>query len=217
MVPTAPSGDQLDLRPATASNTPMLIAIGLILLAYVIGSIASAVVVARCWGLPDPRSQGSGNPGTTNILRYGGRLAAAVTLLGDALKGALPVWLGLALGVTTPALALIGMAAFLGHLYPVFFGFKGGKGIATGIGVVLGWSWLAFVALAATWLVVAGVTRYSSLAALTGFVLAPTYLHFLTGSQDLMFAMAVMTAFTLWCHHENIQRLLAGTEKKIGR
>lgn len=194
----------------------MLIAIALVVLAYLFGSVSSAIIVARVMGLPDPRGQGSGNPGATNVLRYGGRKAGALTLLGDTLKGTLPVLAALALGLADRWLAAVGLAAFAGHLLPAFFRFKGGKGIATGLGVILGWSWPAFLLAIGTWLAVAAVTRISSLAALVAFLLAPVYVYAFTASPALTAAMAVMTVVTYWRHRSNIRNLLAGTEGRIG-
>lgn len=194
----------------------MLMTSVLVVAAYLIGSVSSAIVVARLMGLPDPRGQGSGNPGATNVLRYGGRKAGALTLLGDMLKGTVPVLAAVLLGVPDPGLALVGLAAFAGHLLPVFFAFKGGKGIATGLGVILGWSWPAFLAAIATWIVVAAIGRISSLAALVAFLLAPAYLFYFTGSPGMAAAMGVMTVVTYWRHRSNIRRLLAGTESRIG-
>ncbi len=194
----------------------MLEALALAIGGYPIGSVSSAILVCRLLRLPDPRSQGSGNPGATNVLRIGGRLAGGLALAGDFLKGTLPVLIALGFGAGEIAVALAGLGAYLGHVYPVFFGFRGGKGVATGLGVVLGWSWLALVAMAGTWLAVAALTRISSLAALTAFLLAPSYLWFLTGNAALVAAMAVMAAITWWRHRGNIRRLVDGTEARIG-
>jgi acyl phosphate:glycerol-3-phosphate acyltransferase len=188
----------------------------LIVGAYLLGSISSAVLVCRALNLPDPREQGSGNPGATNVLRFGGKQAAAVTLLGDLFKGLLPVLLGRALGMDAPILAAIALAAFLGHLYPVFFGFRGGKGVATAFGALLGLSpWAALAALA-TWLVVAFGLKISSLAALSACVLAPLYLWLLGAPPSWVLALAAMALLLIWRHRGNIQRLLAGREGRIG-
>lgn len=194
----------------------MMQALLLAALGYLVGSISSAVLVCRIMGLPDPRTQGSGNPGATNVLRFGGRLAGGLTLAGDFLKGTLPVLVALAAGAGDDGLALAGLGAYLGHLYPVFFGFRGGKGVATGLGVLLGWSWLAALATVATWLLVAAITRISSLAALTSFLLAPAYLWYLTGSAWLALAMLAMTVVTYWRHRSNIRNIIDGTEGRIG-
>ena len=184
----------------------------LVLAGYLFGSISSAIVVARLAGLPDPRTRGSGNPGATNILRIGGKRLAAATLAGDLLKGLIPVLAGRALGVGTEVLALIGLAAFFGHLYPVFFGFRGGKGVATGLGVLLGVAWPVGLATVGTWLAMAALFHISSLSALTAFALAPVYAWLLDGDPRFVAAVAVMSAFLYWRHRSNIARLIAGTE-----
>jgi len=150
------------------------------------------------------------------VQRAGGKKAAALTLLGDLLKGTIPLLIARAIEPEPLTLALVGMAAFFGHLYPIFFGFKGGKGVATGLGVLLGWHWAAFVATALTWLIVARVGKISSLAALTAFLLAPLYVWFSTGSTELIGATVVLTIVTYWRHRSNISKLLAGTESRIG-
>ncbi len=189
----------------------------LILGAYLLGSVSSAIVVCRMMGLPDPRQEGSGNPGATNVLRVGGRKPAAITLAGDMLKGLLPVLAGQALGVSPLVLGLTGAAAFLGHLYPVFFGFRGGKGVATLLGVLFGFHWAAGAATAGTWLLVAKGFRISSLAALIATALAPLYLWLLLGPQwDLIGITGAMVVLLFWRHRSNIQRLLSGEESLIG-
>ncbi len=194
----------------------MILEVSLVLLGYLAGSVSSAILVCRAMGLPDPRSQGSHNPGATNVLRFGGKRAAAVTLSGDVLKGLLPVLVALALGVGDRTLAAVGLAAFLGHLYPVFFGFAGGKGVATAIGALLGWSWPVAIAGIATWLLVATVSRISSLAAITSAALAPLYLWWLSGRLPLVAAGTVMSILLVWRHRSNIRSILAGTEDTIG-
>jgi len=189
----------------------------MIILGYLSGSISAGILVARLMGLGDPRDAGSGNPGATNLLRLGGRKAAIITLLVDAAKGLIPVLAAQALQLESLWLALVGLAAFLGHLYPVFFGFRGGKGIATGFGVMLGWHWLLGAAGLLTWVLVAAVFRMSSLSALLSFALAPVYLLLLTGDVALTAAMALMAVITAWRHRENIQRILRGEEPKIGK
>ena len=169
-----PAQGPLDPVPGSRWNTAM-IDLALVLLGYLAGSVSTGVLVARLLGLGDPRHDGSGNPGATNVLRLGGRPAALATLLGDALKGVVPVLIAHALGLPGITLAAVGGAAFLGHLYPVFFGFQGGKGIATGIGIFIAAAWPAGLAVVLTWLVVAGLARVSSLAALVSFALAPAY------------------------------------------
>jgi len=194
----------------------LLTSILAIIAAYLLGSLASAIIVCRLLGLPDPRQQGSGNPGATNVLRIGGKKAAAITLLGDLLKGLLPVAIVHWAGLPSWAVAATACAAFLGHLFPLFFAFQGGKGVATAFGAVLGLSpWAALAALL-TWLAMAAVFRYSSLAALTAAVLMPLYLWLLDTPAAFILAMALMAALLIWRHHGNIQRLLAGTESRIG-
>lgn len=189
----------------------------LIIAAYLLGSLSSAIILCRLFGLPDPRSQGSGNPGATNVLRFGGRKLAALTLLGDLLKGLLPVLLAHGLGVATLTLACTGMAAFLGHLYPVFFSFRGGKGVATAVGVLFGLSWPVALAALVTWLLMTLLFRISSLSALTAATLAPLYMYLLNGHPVLVGMAGMMSLLLLWRHRTNIQRLLRGEEKKIGK
>jgi len=195
----------------------LMIAVG----AYFIGSLSFAVIVARIMGLPDPRSFGSGNPGATNILRTGKKTAAALTLLGDAAKGWVAVWLaGLAgahFGVQILAVHLAAIAVFLGHLFPVFFGFKGGKGVATALGVMLALDPWMGLAVFATWLVVFAVSRISSLSALVAAVLAPVYGAYFTGSRVTVITLCVLTVLLLWRHRANIQRLLAGEEGRFAK
>lgn len=195
----------------------MLITLAFILIAYLLGSICTAIVVCRLMGLPDPRTQGSGNPGATNVLRVGGKKAAAITLFGDLLKGWFPVAAGALLGLDTTALAAVGFAAFLGHIYPVFFGFQGGKGVATAAGVLLGLAWPVALAAVLTWLIMAKVFKISSLSALTAAVLSPAYMWLLRPDPALLAAAAAMSGILLWRHRSNIQRLLSGDEGKIGR
>ena len=194
----------------------MLAGILLVVAAYLVGSISTAVVTTRLMGLPDPRTLGSRNPGATNVLRYGGRGAAAVTLAGDALKGYLPVAVGELLGVSPLVLGATALAALLGHIYPVFFGFKGGKGVATALGVLLGLSWPVGVAALATWLAAALVSRYSSLAALIAAGAAPLYMAWFSPRLPVVAACGVMTLLLVWRHRTNIRRLIEGTESRIG-
>lgn len=189
-----------------------------ILLAYLLGSISSAILVSRLLGLPDPRATGSGNPGATNVLRAGSKTGAALTLIGDVAKGWLPVFIVIQLGYYPSwMVGLIGLAAFLGHLYPVFFGFKGGKGVATGLGVLLGLNPLLGLLVILTWLLVAALSRYSSLAALVAVLAAPVYLWLLAPDPWLIAALCVMALFLYGRHYSNIQRLLRGTEPRIGQ
>ncbi len=183
--------------------------------AYLIGSISSAIIICRLMGLPDPRGQGSGNPGATNVMRIGGKKAAGITLLGDLLKGLIPVYGANIYGVSLELLAAAGMAAFIGHLYPVFFGFKGGKGVATSIGVLLGFSWPLGIAFIVTWLAIYKLGKISSLSALIASALTPLYAWFIVGNTTLVGATVAMTVMLLWRHKSNIQRLLAGAEKEI--
>lgn len=196
--------------------------------AYLIGSLSFAVIVSKAFGMADPRSYGSGNPGATNVLRSGNKTAALVTLLLDAAKGWLPVFVirhfGAEWGLSenTDAIAgLAGLAAFIGHLYPVFFSFKGGKGVATAAGVILGIAPLLALATGATWLIIAVFFRYSSLASLAAAFFAPAY--YLIGgniawppNRTVLVALVVMSLLLFWRHRENIRRLAAGTESKLG-
>lgn len=190
--------------------------IALIVLAYLLGSVSAAIITCRLMGLPDPRTQGSNNPGATNVLRIGGKKAAAITLFGDFLKGLVPVLIGRLLEVEPLVLALIAMAAFLGHLYPVFFGFQGGKGVATAIGVILGLSWQVALAALLTWLVVTKVFKISSLSALIAAVLTPLYCWLLAPQLEFMLMLSVMSLLLIWRHRSNIRNLMSGAEGKIG-
>lgn len=185
--------------------------------AYLLGSVSSAIVVARLFGLQDPRQVGSGNPGATNILRYGGKTAAILTLAGDILKGVVPVLAAHALGADTVILGLTMLAAFLGHLFPVFHGFKGGKGVATAAGTLIALNGWVGLALIGSWLVMAFATRYSSLSAIVVTLLSPFYVWWFTREPWLIAATAVMGILLLWRHRSNIRKLLAGTEPKIGK
>ncbi|HEX9803960.1 MAG TPA: glycerol-3-phosphate 1-O-acyltransferase PlsY [Gammaproteobacteria bacterium] len=188
----------------------------LIVTAYLLGSISSAIITCRMMGLPDPRTIGSKNPGATNVLRTGSKKAAALTLFGDFLKGLLPVLIGLAFGMEPPVLALIGMAAFLGHLYPVFFGFQGGKGVATALGVILGLSWPVALAALLTWLLMAKVFKISSLSALTAAILTPLYCWLLAPQMEYIILFSVLSLLLIWRHRSNIRNLMSGAEGKIG-
>lgn len=202
------------------SVTPWLASIAAILLSYLLGSVPFAVIVSRTMGLADPRTYGSGNPGATNVLRSGSRLAAALTLIGDAAKGAVAVWLvrrfGAPFGVGDWGVALAGLAAFTGHLYPVFLRFKGGKGVATFLGVLLVLSpWVGLLACA-VWLLMAVFFRYSSLASLSAAVVAPLAHLMGWGFEPVVPALIVMAALLVARHQKNIAQLLAGKERKIG-
>lgn len=197
-------------------NSPLALGLLLALVGYLFGSVSSAIVICRLLGLPDPRGEGSGNPGTTNVLRLGGKKAALATLAGDMLKGVLPVLLARLLAPDPMIWALAGAGAFFGHLYPVFFRFQGGKGVATALGIVLAWSFSAGLLTVLTWLVAAAIGRYSSAAALTAFLMAPIYLGALTGNTALTLTMAVISLLIYWRHRSNIRKLFAGEESKIG-
>ncbi|QDX81797.1 glycerol-3-phosphate acyltransferase [Denitratisoma sp. DHT3] len=195
------------------SPSPLVLSL---VLGYLLGSLPFAVIVSRLFGLADPRSFGSGNPGATNVLRTGNKAAAALTLLGDAAKGWVAMALAGALGADAAGIALAGLAAFLGHLFPLFLDFKGGKGVATALGVLAGLSgWLALIC-AGTWLIVALVSRYSSLAALAAAVAAPAAGWALGLPQTALLVLLAMTGLLLLRHKDNIKRLLAGTEGRLG-
>jgi glycerol-3-phosphate acyltransferase PlsY len=183
---------------------------------YLFGSISTAIIVCRMMGLPDPRTEGSRNPGATNVARLGGKKAAALTLFGDMLKGLLPVVIAHLLGADATVLAGTALAAFLGHLYPVFFGFQGGKGVATALGVTFGLHWPVGLLTAGTWLGMALLFRYSSLAALTSALAIPAGFAWLWPEPVLVGAMVVMVVLLYWRHRSNIANLLGGREDKIG-
>jgi glycerol-3-phosphate acyltransferase PlsY len=197
----------------------------LIPFAYLIGSISFAVLVSKCMRLPDPYSYGSGNPGATNVLRTGNKRAAVFTLLGDALKGWLAVVIarvvlvesGLTQGASAWILCGVVIAVFLGHLYPLFHGFKGGKGVATACGILFGINLILGLATLATWLIVAFFLRYSSLAALAAAAFAPIYFVFVFGFQPMAIALSVVCALLIWRHRSNIRNLINGTETRIGK
>jgi glycerol-3-phosphate acyltransferase PlsY len=183
---------------------------------YLLGSISFAIVVSRVMALPDPRSYGSGNPGATNVLRSGSKAAAVLTLLGDGAKGWLAAWLAWRLTGDATVAAVCGLASFLGHLWPVFHRFAGGKGVATAAGVLLGLDWRVGVGTIATWLIIAGFLRYSSLAALVSAVFAPLATFVLMGLGAPFIAVFVMASLLVWRHKANIARLLAGEEPRLG-
>ncbi|MCM8855193.1 MAG: glycerol-3-phosphate 1-O-acyltransferase PlsY [Candidatus Thiodiazotropha sp.] len=191
--------------------TDLLIVFG----AYLLGSISSAIIVCRLMGLPDPRSQGSNNPGATNVLRIGGKKAAAITLLGDSLKGLIPMVAAHLLEATPLVLAFTGIAAFLGHLYPVFFGFKGGKGVATALGVQFGLHWGIGGAVALIWLFVAKVVNISSLSALVSMALAPLIVWAIWPEMELVVMQVALSILLFWRHRSNISNLLKGSEESI--
>ncbi len=196
------------------------------LLGYLIGSLSFAVIVSRVMGLNDPRTFGSKNPGATNVLRSGNKGAAVATLLLDAGKATLPVllvkWFGKPYGLEEGTMAMVGLAAFVGHLYPVFFKFVGGKGVATALGVLLGINWMLGLATAATWLIVAYFSRFSSLAALVSALFVPAYYVFGDGvawylNSVVLFSLCIMSLLLIYRHAENINRLIKGTESRLGQ
>lgn len=192
----------------------MIPAIVLVVIAYLIGSLSSAVIVCKALGLPDPRTQGSKNPGTTNVLRIGGKTAALITLLGDALKGFLPVFVAQIIGIHGMIVGVIALAAILGHIYPVFFKFEGGKGVATSFGALIALSPISGILALATWFLMVIIFRYSSLAALTAALIAPIF-TLIFGKLAYVLPVIAISAIIVWRHIDNIQRLKAGTETKI--
>jgi acyl phosphate:glycerol-3-phosphate acyltransferase len=199
------------------STLPSVLAV---LAAYLIGSLSFAVIVSRGMGLQDPRHYGSGNPGATNVLRSGNRTAAVLTLAFDALKGYVPVMLALVFGprfgLGELAVSLVGLAAFVGHLWPLFFGFKGGKGVATAAGVLLALNpWLGLATLL-TWVIVAAFFRYSSLASIIAALFAPFYQLLIWGVSPMLLAIVAMSLLLLWRHQPNLRKLFAGTESRLG-
>ncbi len=196
----------------------------LIPIAYLIGSVSFAVVVSKCMRLPDPHSYGSGNPGATNVLRTGNKGAAVLTLLGDALKGFVAVVLArmilgeesLSSSLNSWILCGVVVAVFLGHLFPIFHGFKGGKGVATACGILFGINWILGLATLATWIIVAKFMRYSSLAALAAAVFGPIYFVFLFGFHPMGIALLIVCALLIWRHRSNIHNLMNGKESRIG-
>lgn len=203
----------------------LLLAAAVVLASYLVGSLSFAVIVSRLMGLNDPRSYGSKNPGATNVLRSGNKKAAILTLLFDAIKGFVPVWLvqafGPAHGLGADVAALSGLAAFVGHLYPVFFGFVGGKGVATAVGVLVGVNGVLALATLLTFAIVVYFSRYVSLASMVAAVFAPVFYLFGDGvawqaSAAEVLCLAVMAVLLVWRHSENINRLIAGTESRLG-
>lgn len=190
-----------------------LIPIVWIIAAYLIGSISFGILMSKAFGLPDPRTVGSGNPGATNVARSGKKLPAILTLLGDAFKGWLLVWLALQSNMLMWVVATVGLAVFFGHLYPIYHRFKGGKGVATALGVMLAISPLLGLEALLTWIVVFAISRYSSLGAILAAALSPIYAWFLLSAyKDYVITVTVMSVFLIWRHRNNIQKLLAGTE-----
>jgi glycerol-3-phosphate acyltransferase PlsY len=204
--------NELGFIPVTLIPTVWIVS------AYLLGSIAFGIVVSRLFGLPDPRTVGSGNPGATNVLRSGKKLAAALTLLGDVVKGWLPVWLAMQSDMLMWVVAYVSLAVFIGHLYPIFYKFQGGKGVATALGVMFALSPLLALAALVTWIVVFAVSRYSSLAAIVAASLAPVYAWYLLSAyKDYLITVLVMSLLLVWRHRSNIKKLLAGTESGFGK
>lgn len=199
------------MHPEATSLLPYF----LIIAAYLLGSVSTAILTCKAMGLTDPRTVGSNNPGATNVMRIGGKKAAAITLLGDMFKGLIPVLIGQLPGFDYTWLALVGLAAFLGHLYPLYYGFQGGKGVATAIGVYVGLHLWAGLLVCATWLFVAKILKISSLSALIATLLAPLYFYLFTQHGTLTVVMIVITILIYWRHRSNIRNLLDGKEGKI--
>lgn len=200
-------------------NMLPVVDIALIIGAYLLGSISSAIITCRLMGLPDPRSLGSNNPGATNVLRIGGataKKAAGITLFGDSVKGLLPMLAAHAIGAGPWTLAAVGLAAFIGHLYPVFFGFRGGKGVATALGVQFGLYWPLGLCVAVIWLFVAKVLKISSASALVSMALAPAFVWLFWPEPALVGMQLTMTLLLFYRHRNNIRNLLRGSEEKIG-
>lgn len=202
------------MQPKKCNNARMHNYI-LIFAAYLVGSLSAAIITCRLMGLADPRTQGSGNPGATNVLRVGGKKAAAFTLLGDAIKGVIPVIVAQLISAPPLILALVAAAAFIGHLYPVFFGFRGGKGVATAFGVLVALSWPVGLALLGTWLVMAKLFNISSLSALIAASLSPLFMWLLTPHIEFVVVSGVISLMLVWRHRSNIKNLIEGSEGKI--
>lgn len=186
-------------------------------IAYLVGSLSTAIIVCRVMGLPDPRTQGSNNPGATNVLRIGGKKAAVITLIGDFLKGLLPVVVARWYGFDMTALALISLAAFLGHLFPIYYKFEGGKGVATYIGCLFGLNWIVGLGWVAAWAIVTTISRYVSLGSIIASLLAPLYIWLFTRNWNVVAVLSVMTLLIIIRHRGNIAKLAHGVENKIGQ
>lgn len=184
---------------------------------YLLGSISTAIITCKLMGLEDPRSVGSNNPGATNVLRHGGKKAAIITLLGDMLKGLIPVLVVSQLQAETTAIAITGLAAFLGHLYPLYYNFKGGKGVATFYGALLGFNWMLGAGALAVWLLIAFIFKMSALSALVSALATPFIVWFITASEMLVATTTVMAVLLYWRHRSNIKNMLAGKENKISQ
>jgi glycerol-3-phosphate acyltransferase PlsY len=183
---------------------------------YLVGSVSTAIITCKLMGLEDPRSVGSNNPGATNVLRHGGKKAAIITLIGDMLKGLVPVIAVTMIEPAAAAIAITGLGAFLGHVFPVYYGFKGGKGVATYYGVLLGFGWIAGIAALLIWLLTAFVSKISSLSALFSALSAPFILWYSSHSPELTIILGLMTALLLWRHRSNVRNIIEGKEHKIG-
>lgn len=184
-----------------------------ILFAYLLGSFSSAITLSKIMGFPDPRSEGSNNPGATNVMRIAGKKAAALTLFGDVLKGLIPVALAQVLLAQPMAVALTGFAAFLGHCYPIYYRFSGGKGVATAIGYILAFHWITGLAVIGIWLVVAKLFKLSSLAALIAFILMPAIYFYLTAQTAITLLLTALSLILVWRHRQNVQRMFQGQER----
>lgn len=195
---------------------PIILIAGFAVLGYLFGSISTAIITCKLMGLPDPRTDGSKNPGATNVLRLGGKKAAAITLAGDMLKGLIPVAIVVLAGFSNEVIAATGLAAFLGHLYPVFYGFKGGKGVATLLGVLLGTHWLVGLGTIGIWLAMAFTFKISSLSALVATLCTPALVWLVTTSPAITSTTTLMALLLFWRHRSNIRNLLSGKEEKIG-
>lgn len=195
---------------------PIILVLGFALFGYLLGSVSTAIITCKIMGLPDPRTVGSNNPGATNVLRSGGKKAAAITLIGDMLKGLIPTLLAVLTQSPDEAVAAAGLSAFLGHLYPLYYGFKGGKGVATLLGVLIGSQWLVGLGTIVIWLLMAFTFKYSSLSALVAALFAPALMWLATGSLAMSITAIIMTLLLFWRHRSNIANLLAGNESKIG-
>lgn len=198
-------------------SVPIFLPYLLVAAAYFVGSASAAIITCKLMGKEDPRSVGSKNPGATNVMRFAGKKAAFFTLLGDLLKGLIPIAVGHALDLSWGWLVLIGIAAFLGHLYPIYYGFKGGKGVATALGIYFGLNPLVGALIGITWLVSALLFNMSSLSALIACLLAPLYYFWVTGSIDLFLGLVFIAVFIYWSHRANIMKIIDGTESKISK
>lgn len=198
------------------TNSRMILDIGFVIFGYLMGSISTAIVLCKVMGQPDPRTQGSGNPGATNVLRFGGKRLAAATLIGDIVKGFLPVAIAAPFVHSPTAVGAVALAAVVGHVFPIFFRFKGGKGVATGCGVLLGASWPTALAAFGVWLTVFLLTRVSSLSAIAASAALPLLIYWLDPHPEYLWFAIAISAILLWRHRQNFLNLLAGREKRVG-